>query len=226
MMIKFLPSLLTLTNVLSGTIGIIEVFDDRIDLALLWMGVGLVADFLDGFVARLVDASSDFGKELDSLADVITFGVLPSMAMYTLLSSLHPYLGYSALLLPVFSAARLAKFNIDEEQTYYFKGTPTPITAIGIMCLVYAISSGSLSSMFTFLKNPWVLAVNNVIFSVLLVIPIPLVSNKFKDKTFRSNWLKIAIVLSAVTFIFAFGWIGGWLTLCTYVLLSILFFRK
>src|SRR4051812_35201657 len=133
---KHIPNALTLLNLFSGCIGIAACFNNRVTLVPLFIGIALVADFLDGFIARLLNVKSDLGAQLDSLADMVTFGVLPGVMLYRALgfsmeAMFFPYfpLRYFVFLYTVFACLRLAKFNLDARQTTKFIGLATPAAA-------------------------------------------------------------------------------------------------
>ena len=126
--VKHIPNTITCLNLLSGVMGIIVLFGGRPDQAFFLMLAAAVFDFCDGLAARALGAYSELGKELDSLADMVSFGVLPAMMLFV--GSSHPYLRFVTLLLVAFSALRLAKFNLDERQHASFLGLPTPASAM------------------------------------------------------------------------------------------------
>ena len=127
---KHIPDTITSMNLLCGVMGVIFTLKGRPDIGFLLMIGGAVFDFFDGLAARLLKASSGIGKELDSLADMVSFGVLPSLMLFGLGGSSVPVLKYLPLILAVFSALRLAKFNLDERQHEGFIGLPTPAAAL------------------------------------------------------------------------------------------------
>ena len=130
---KILPNLFTSLNLLSGCIGIVFISSGKLEYALYFVLTGVFFDFLDGFSARLLKVSSPIGKELDSLADMVTFGVLPSFVIYELLNPLTDgWMPYTSFLIAIFSALRLAKFNVDTRQREVFIGLPTPANAVFI----------------------------------------------------------------------------------------------
>ena len=136
-LIRHLPNALTCGNLLCGCLGIVCVLQCPIEYAAYFVWAACVFDFFDGFAARALHVKSPIGKELDSLADMVSFGVLPSMAMYSMIKSVtgEPMLAYFAFSIAVFSALRLALFNIDERQIDTFIGVPTPATALFITAL-------------------------------------------------------------------------------------------
>lgn len=194
-LLRHIPNALTCLNLFSGCLGIIAVWNGKIETAILYVVIACVFDFLDGFAARALKVSSAIGKELDSLADMVSFGLLPSLVMYTMIDTLSSseYLPYTAFGLAIFSALRLAKFNVDENQKDSFIGLPTPANALFITSLVH-------------LQSPWDTFISQDIFLVpitltccfLLVAPFELFALKFKSFTWRDNSLKFTFILFAV----------------------------
>jgi CDP-diacylglycerol--serine O-phosphatidyltransferase len=135
---KHIPNILTLSNLFAGCIGLVFAFDGNLIYASYAIWIAAIFDFFDGFSARMLNVSSPIGKELDSLADMVTFGVLPSMILYQMIES-HPIpnLGYGAFILALFSALRLAKFNVDTRQSTTFIGMPTPAAAFFVSGLPF-----------------------------------------------------------------------------------------
>lgn len=192
---------ITLSNLLCGCLGILAVLQEG-DLrkAGLLIGVALVLDFFDGFVARLLKESSELGKQLDSLADVVSFGVLPGFILWGLMKDsafLPQNTAYMTFLIPVFSALRLAKFNIDTRQSMSFIGLPTPANAMVIAVFPYlAESSPEIADI---LFNSWFLPVYILIFVYLLVAEIPLPALKFKNYNWQDNrFTYILLILSVI----------------------------
>jgi CDP-diacylglycerol---serine O-phosphatidyltransferase len=194
-MLNHLPNFLTCCNLICGCLGIIFLWEDNTIPAAYFVWAACIFDFLDGFAARILKISSPIGKELDSLADVVSFGVLPSLFMYTLLvfESPFPYLPYVALLIAVCSAIRLAVFNLDETQSDSFKGLPTPANAIFITALPFLDYP-----VFDFIHSPLILAVITVIFSLLLVSRIDLFALKFKNYSWGENKIRFTFLLLSV----------------------------
>ena len=179
--IKHIPNTITCLNLSSGAISIIMSFQQEFELALVFIIVAAVFDFFDGFAARLLKAYSEIGKELDSLADVISFGLAPAMMLFNLVAGgvdvdQVPWYAYCALFVPAFSALRLAKFNLDTRQTTSFLGLPTPANALFIAGLVaYSQYSEQLSSA---LCSCWFTPILSFVLGVLLVSEIPMFSLK------------------------------------------------
>lgn len=207
-----IPNFITILNLISGVVGVFFVFQDKILLAGIMIYVAAIFDFLDGFVARLLKASSEIGKSLDSLADVISFGLLPSAILYYIIKLIilraNPYflpgnasvtevlLLASSMLIVSFSALRLAKFNTDTRQSYGFIGVPTPATAILISSFPFIIrneSWGSLLLMKLYLIIPLIL-----VLSFLMVSEIPMISLKFRNYKLSENIFKYLLILISV----------------------------
>ncbi len=234
-----IPNLLTLTNLGCGAVGIILVLDyNATTEGTVWIAVMMVTamlcDFLDGFVARLLGVSSPLGKELDSLADMVTFGLLPGLLVYEMLQNqrdfLSPIMSYAdlaakrplwedlfpfaGLIIPLFSALRLAKFNIDTRQSDKFLGLATPANALFWLSvfLTYRIEPPFMAHVedyhwswiwLSWLSTPPALLAFTLITSILLVTEIPLIAFKFKTKGLAANWPKflflgISVILLAI----------------------------
>ena len=179
----------------------------------------MVLDFFDGFAARMLKVSSPIGKELDSLADMVTFGVLPSVIMFHLIGSYsdHQYLPFTAFIIAIFSALRLAKFNIDDRQQSVFIGLPTPANALFISSFAFIVSSNYGG----FVSTGVLLAVS-VIFSLLLVAPIELFALKFKSFSWKDNQLRFTFLIISVLCIVIFKILAIPLIIITYIALSLI----
>lgn len=193
-LVRHLPNALTCANLICGCLGVIAVFNYPVEAAyFIW--AACFFDFLDGFVARLLKVSSPIGKELDSLADVVSFGVLPAMTMFRWIdvNADAGWMPYLALMIAVFSALRLAKFNIDENQTDSFIGVPTPANALFITALVF-LPESLRSLVFT---GPVLVGIT-IIFSLLLVAPFKLFALKIKNFGWRGNEVRFTFLALAV----------------------------
>lgn len=196
---KYIPNFLTCCNLICGCLGIVYCLEERSIPAAYFVWVAALFDFLDGFAARLLKVHSIIGKELDSLADVVSFGVLPSLVMYKLVaaSSSVIWLPYVAFMIAAFSALRLAIFNVDESQTDSFKGLNTPANTLFITSL--PLLSGSVA---TWLSQDWLLVLITIVFSLLMVSPIKFFAFKFKNFTWADNRSRFSFIgLSAVLLI-------------------------
>lgn len=218
-LLRHLPNTLTSLNLLMGCLGIVSVLQGSAQQALWYVVIACVFDFFDGFTARALRVSSPIGKELDSLADMVSFGVLPSLVMYRMIDtqSSSEWLPYLAFSLAIFSALRLAKFNIDETQRDHFVGLPTPANALFITSLVY------LSSPFDIVLSQAVaLLAITAFFSFLLVAPVELFALKFKSYSWAGNQLKFAF-LAFAAFLLAFWQLAAMpFVILSYVAISLL----
>lgn len=187
---KHIPNTLTLLNLFCGFAASVLASQDNIEAASLLILCSMVFDFLDGFAARLLKAYSDIGKELDSLSDLVSFGVAPALIMFSLFShESHPLPLTVALsgLIPLASALRLAKFNNDADQKYYFKGMPTPASALVIVALVISSVYGN-SKFISGLSTSFVfITALSVILPVLMLINTRMISLKFTNLKFKGN---------------------------------------
>lgn len=234
---KHIPNFLTCCNLFFGCIGIIFSFNQNLEYAAYCIGIAAIFDFLDGFVARLLKVSSPIGKELDSLADCVTFGVLPAFILYQLMilailekatqslvegqlpTATDSYLPYIALLIAVFSALRLAKFNVDTRQSDSFIGVPTPANAILIGSIPLILMNNSTYD--TFILNPVLLSALAVIMSLLLVAELPLFALKFKSFAFKGNEIRYIFILSSILLLVFLQFLGIPLVILFYILLSV-----
>jgi CDP-diacylglycerol---serine O-phosphatidyltransferase len=198
-MTRHIPNFLTCCNLLCGCIGIVFCLENRAVPAAYFVWAGGVFDFFDGFAARILKVSSPIGKELDSLADVITFGILPSLVMYKMIGAVTTYewLPYFAFLIAVCSALRLAVFNVDETQHDSFKGLNTPANTIFITSLVFLPPALN-----NWVQQEWTLVLITLVFSLLLVSRIDIIAFKFKNFSWANNkarftFLPIAVLLIA-----------------------------
>jgi CDP-diacylglycerol--serine O-phosphatidyltransferase len=239
---KHIPNFITLLNLVSGCIGIIFIFDGNLPVASYLIFLAALFDFLDGMVARILKVKSDIGKELDSLADIISFGLVPGFIMMKLLQisigitevnpgiiSVIPYL---ALLIPVFSAIRLAKFNIDSRQTYSFIGLPTPACAILIASFPLIIEQKTTLIGFepawfaNQITNPYLLIGLILILSYLLVAELPLFSLKISKNEPVKNRIKYVFIGISAILIILFYFLSVPFIMLFYILLSLFFKSK
>ncbi|MBX2964178.1 MAG: CDP-diacylglycerol--serine O-phosphatidyltransferase [Cyclobacteriaceae bacterium] len=193
-MIKHLPNLLTCFNLLCGCIGIVLVFENRYIPAAYLVWAACAFDFFDGFAARSLKVSSPIGKELDSLADVISFGVLPAAVIYKFWpASSGAYLPFLSFSIAVFSAMRLASFNIDDTQKDSFRGLPTPANALLLTALPLQTELVT-----NWLINPWILITIVILSSWLLVSPVKLFALKFKNFSWQENKIRFTFIILSV----------------------------
>lgn len=215
---KHIPNTITLLNQFSGIVACIFAYNSRFDLALLFVLIGATLDFMDGAMARLLHVSSPLGKELDSLADVITFGLVPGMIAFRLLGPLAEvweYMPYLGFLITLFSTYRLGKFNIDERQTTSFIGLATPANAIFWLGLAYGYQS-LLSAV-----SPWFVLVAVVVSSYLLVCELPMFSFKFHNFGWAENRIRYMFIIGAIVLAVVFFGQSLPLIILWYILLSV-----
>lgn len=198
---KHIPNLITCLNVTSGALAIYLAFNDNLLLAAWMVILAMVFDFFDGFAARLLNVKSDMGKELDSLADMVSFGVVPAILAHFLIRStfsvfdagetyywVERVLSAVPLLVPAFSAYRLAKFNLDVRQTHSFIGLPTPSNALFWVMLVFCFYYQH--DFFVMMwSNPWLLAVSSLVLAILLISEVPMFSLKLVSSSWQNNSL-------------------------------------
>ena len=221
---KHIPNFFTCLNLLSGSIGIILVLtnqDIKSGAYLIWLAA--LFDFLDGFLARILKANSEIGKELDSLADMVTFGLLPSIMVFDMISSAskNPFLPYVALIIAVFSALRLAKFNVDTRQSESFIGLPTPANALLISSLPFIVYQQDFW-LTKILPLTGLLLIITIVFSIFLVAEIKLMALKFHGFQWKTNEMKYIFILLTVVLLVFFKITAIPLIITMYVLLSII----
>lgn len=227
---KHLPNAVTCLNLLSGCLGIVFAFQGNLEWASYAILIAAVFDFFDGLLARLLKAYSDIGKELDSLADVISFGVLPSVIVYQLfllspqISSVSIWLNFTAFLIAMFSALRLAKFNIDIRQSDHFIGLPTPANALLIASFPMIIADNNLF-LINYILNPYFLFIFSLGMGILLVVEIPLISLKFKSLDPRENLLRYILIFSSLILLLFFKFAAVPVIIFLYFLISFFQFR-
>jgi CDP-diacylglycerol--serine O-phosphatidyltransferase len=214
-----IPNIITCLNLISGCIATYWAFQGDYRMALLFIVIGAVFDFFDGMVARLLHVSSPIGKELDSLADDITFGFAPSAIIFSYLSPLtsdiFPQMPYLAFILAAFSALRLAKFNLDERQALGFIGLPTPANALFWGALIGGLHGYEI----TFEGMEWCIIAGVFISSYLLISEIPMFALKFKTWGWKGNEIKYIFLLTCIPMLFM-GIFGLAAIIAWYVILS------
>lgn len=252
---KQIPNFVTLLNLFAGCLAIVFALQteavtiyvndnfessfnvpERLTWAAICIFAAAIIDFFDGFVARMFNATSEMGKQLDSLSDVVSFGVAPGVILYQLLrfSYAREEDGLNTsllLLLPAFlvscaAAWRLAKFNIDTQQTYHFRGVPTPAIGLLIASFPLILHYPSFPAVSDFLVNKWVLYGIIIMVSYLMVCNIPMIALKFRDKTLRSNLPKLVlagIVLLSAIFL---QWLAVPIAFIVYIILSLAYKKQ
>ncbi len=250
-MTKQIPNLFTLLNLVFGCLAIVvtmqngiiiqyaadgtQLIDipERIWMASLFIGIAAVVDFLDGFVARLFKAASEMGKQLDSLADVVSFGVAPSMILYQFLrmsiareeDGLNTSLIWlvPAFILAAAGAWRLARFNIDNSQSFGFKGVPIPAAGIVVASLPLIYWNNHSQFVVDLLFNKWFVYGLIIFLSWLMVSKLPMMALKFKDYTIKNNLPKIILLAVAIIAALFFQWFAVPIVFIVYIILSLLF---
>ena len=228
-----LANILTLVNLFSGCMAIVFLFNYQIELVPYCVFVSLVADFLDGFAARFTQNSTDIGKQLDSLADVVSFGFVPGAILFHLLfmkyesseiliSTNRIYVASApAFVLTLFAALRLAKFNIDERQSESFIGLATPAAALFVVGLLLIFLNNSFGLAQTILTGKVLYSTASVL-SVLMIAEIPMFSFKFKSFSWKGNEIKFLFIILSIGLIAAFKFAAISLIIILYVLISII----
>lgn len=259
--VAFIPNLFTLGNLFCGCLAIVFAFEWRLDLAAYMVFLAAFLDFFDGFLARILKVSGELGKQLDSLADMVSFGVVPGMVMYQLLQLLsegeNQILSCIAMTIPVFSCYRLAKFNIDTRQSHGFIGLPTPANAlffvsIGLIvfqAMRYAhdlsmlmqtqrinqmlMNENGLSEieqtlidtrhvwLLKIIGNQFILGTIIVLFSILLIVPLPLFSLKFKNFGWNDNKIRYIFLGISLALLILFQVIAIPFIVILYILISV-----
>jgi CDP-diacylglycerol---serine O-phosphatidyltransferase len=215
-----IPNLMTCGNLLCGCLGIINVFSGELVIASYLIFIACILDFLDGFVARAMNSSSPIGKELDSLADMVTFGVLPTLIIYYLLDGFKLNINNSiVLILVIFSALRLAKFNIDTRQSDSFIGVPTPANAIVVASFPLILDFNPEYAQI--IQNQYFLIGYTLIMSYLLISEIPLFALKFKSFAWGDNQIKYIFLIVSVLLLVVFKFVGIPLVILLYLILSV-----
>ncbi len=215
-----LPNFITLLNLLSGVLGILWVLEGQPLYGAYFVILSATFDFFDGFAARLLKVQSDMGKELDSLADVVSFGVLPGILLYSLTKSQTEagFLPYCTLIIPMLSAYRLAKFNLDTRQSDRFIGLPTPANALLLTTIPYLAARWPELS--PWLSSPIALVVIAWLTSLLLVAELPLIALKFKNSSFTDNSYRYALLVIGAVCLVWLQLAGIPLVILAYLLLS------
>ena len=228
-----LANAFTLANLFSGSIGVIQLLAGNYQITAICIIVSLILDFFDGFIARAMKSNSNLGAQLDSLADMVSFGLLPGIVMY---KALEPFgnqifgmelpfeIKYFGLFITLFSCLRLAIFNLDKEQTHYFKGLNTPSNTILIFGLYYAfLEIGNFQFLF---ENPLLMVIFTIISSWILVSPIKMIAMKFKSMKLEDNYPKVALLIGAVLILIIFKTVGIPLVILYYILISLIFQKQ
>lgn len=227
---KHVPNAITCCNLFSGCVGIVFTFQGNPIFASYCIFLAAIFDFFDGLASRVLQSFSGIGKDLDSLADMVSFGVLPSVILYELflqspqIEHVSQYLNFIAFLLPVFSALRLAKFNQDTRQTENFIGLPTPANAILIASFPLILKENSFY-LADYILNPYFLSCFVLIMCALLVAEMPLMSLKFKNRDLNKNIYRYLLLLFSAILILFFKFAAVPVVILMYITLSVIQFK-
>lgn len=230
---KNIPNLFTLGNLFCGCIAIVAAFEGNLVWTAYLLGIACVFDFLDGLVARILKVNSEIGKQLDSLADVVSFGVVPGVIIFKLINQIMITCGadtcasspisFLGFLVTIFSAIRLAKFNIDTRQSDSFIGLPTPANAIFIASIPILFDSDSFNEILQqIVLNLYFLIPLSLVSSFLLIAPLPLFALKFKNFSWTDNKIRYLFLLFSLVLLIVFKFVGIPLIIILYILLSII----
>ncbi len=226
---KHIPNIITLLNLFCGCIALVFAFHRNFEMAFYFVCLGIFLDFFDGFFARLFKVSSPLGLQLDSLADMVTSGVVPGLVMYEMMINtstamsdsylqIFPYLGF---IITLGSCYRLANFNIDTRQTDSFIGLPTPANALFILSLPLVLKYSDSLFLLEILTNQGVLLVVTLLSAYILNAEIPLFSLKIKKFSFKDNALQIVFLILSLLLLVFFQYLGIPLLIIFYVLLCV-----
>lgn len=212
---KHIPNFITTLNLFSGCFAIYYGFQANYEMVMAFILIAAVFDFMDGLAARILKAYSAMGKELDSLADVVSFGVAPGVLIFSLIneSALPDWMAFVGFIVPVFSALRLAKFNIDVRQTSSFIGMPTPANALFWAGMGYSFSD-------LLIDNGLLTIVLAIVFCLFLVSEVPMFSLKFKNLSLKNNWVQYLFLVGSVALIVYFQTKALALIIAWYLVLS------
>ena len=225
---RHIPNIITLINLFCGCIALVFAMKANFEMAFYFVCLGIFLDFFDGFFARLFNVSSPLGLQLDSLADMVTSGVVPGFVMFQMLSNsvnsnpslvYFPYLGF---IISLGSCYRLANFNIDTRQTDSFIGLPTPANALFILSLPLIVKYSDSLIALELLTNNWFLLVITLLSAYILNAEIPLFALKIKKFNFKDNALQIVFVMISLVLLVLFQFSGVALVIVFYVFLSVI----
>lgn len=233
--IKYIPNTITSMNLLSGVLGVIAVFGGRTDIAFYLMGTAAVFDFCDGMSARILKAYSELGKQLDSLSDLVSFGLLPSLMLYKVMTEMvgDCFWSYLPLMISVFSAFRLAKFNIDDRQSENFVGLAVPACAMVCGAFAYYVTYVPGGVLYRWALNEWMIPSASLVLSLLLVSEIPMFSMKLKRTQnkvsvvhrMRVAFIGVSCACMLVTLLLGLNWsFSVILIVCSYILMNLVNF--
>jgi CDP-diacylglycerol--serine O-phosphatidyltransferase len=231
-----IPNMLTLTNMLAGILSIYMAMNGDLVTASYLIFIAAVFDFLDGFTARLLNAYSDLGAQLDSLADLVSFGLAPGFILFNMINISHgqpgntasgmTFIPFLAFIIPLFAALRLAKFNIDDKQQTSFLGIPTP--AVAILIASYPLIKSYLyhdrGLYYMIITNTYFLTVTAFAMSFLMIVPLPMFAFKFKNYGWKDNKVKYVFLALSILLIIIFKSVAIPVIIAIYLLLSLVFY--
>ncbi len=219
-----LPSLLTLSNLFFGCLAAQAAFRAAFTDAAAFVALGLLLDFLDGWVARTLEVDDTMGRQLDSLADLVTFGLVPGIFMCALidrsLDGTRPYLSYLGFVITLSAAVRLAKFNADTRQTDYFFGLPTPANALYVISLMMILIFQNTPTVDRLLSNTYFLLFNVLMISVFMLLDVKLFSLKIRSFSWRQNGLRYAFLLVSALLVWELKFLAVPLIIALYIAVS------
>jgi len=237
---RHIPNLITLGNLLFGTIAVIFAVNNDFEKTALFVVLGIFLDFFDGFFARILNVQGELGKQLDSLADMVTSGVVPGIVMYKLLEmTLHAnsysstssffenefviqYLPYFGLLLTLGACYRLAKFNIDERQSDSFIGMPTPAMSLFVVFLPIINYQTDVEWVINLLNNSWFYVAVTILLTYVMNAELSLLSLKFKSYKLQGNLLKYLLILGSLILIYLLHYASIPVIILFYLVLSVI----
>ena len=222
---RHIPNIITLLNLLCGCIALVFATQANFAFAFYFVCLGIFLDFFDGFFARLFKVSSPLGLQLDSLADMVTSGVVPGFVMYKMMSGNFnlpfPHFEYLGFLITLGSCFRLANFNIDTRQTDSFIGLPTPANALFVLSLPLVAYADSFA-LLEILTNPWILLIISLLSAYIMNAEIPLFSLKVKNFSLKNNALQLVFLLISLLLLVFFQYAGIPIVILFYILLSVI----
>ena len=225
---SYIPHFITLLNIFSGCVAVIFALEGHMKFTALFVFLGIFFDFFDGLLARKLNVESELGVQLDSLADMITSGLVPGLVLFHLLGlapqhswEIHNLLPYFGLLVTLASAFRLAKFNISTNQSDAFIGLPTPANTLLIISFPLIVEYQNSDAINAIILNPWFLVAITLVSCYLLNAPIKLIALKFKTWNFKDNAARYILIVLSVAILAIFQFAGIPLVIIAYILLSI-----
>ena len=221
-MSKHIPNLLTISNLICGCTALYLSFQGELVFTAYLIGLATIFDFMDGAAARLLNISNPIGKQLDSLSDMVSFGLVPGSVVFHLLeeSTLSQF-SFIALLIPVFSAFRLAKFNVDENQNENFIGLPTPANCLVFVSIPLITTFNSESTIAYLFEIPEILLIITILMSLALVSKINMFSLKFKNLKFQDNKFKFLLITISIILLTCLEFSAIPIIILLYIMISI-----